>query len=126
MLALDYAALFQLVGSVVICLLGLSALIFLIGCLLTWIIDVWVKHYGLFWNFVYYVHERRYKKTKKLLATKPPAKRHSIKLGKWKHYKGTVYNVLGVVNHTETGEQMVRYCLYEPASANDAEVEWVR
>lgn len=32
-----------------------------------------------------------------------------IKLGKYKHYKGKYYQVLGVARHTETKEKMVLY-----------------
>jgi len=34
---------------------------------------------------------------------------HSMKFGKYKHYKGKQYEVLGVVLHTETQEKMVLY-----------------
>jgi hypothetical protein len=44
-----------------------------------------------------------------------------IKFGKYKHYKGGEYQVLGVANHSETGEQMVVYqALYDNNSL------WVR
>jgi hypothetical protein len=37
-----------------------------------------------------------------------------IKLGKYKHYKGKLYRVLGVVRHSETLEEMVLYkALYD-------------
>ena len=32
-----------------------------------------------------------------------------LKLGKYKHYKGGIYEVLGVVMHSETLEEMVLY-----------------
>jgi hypothetical protein len=32
-----------------------------------------------------------------------------MKLGKYRHYKGNHYEVLGVACHTETGEKMVLY-----------------
>ena len=32
-----------------------------------------------------------------------------IKLGKYKHYKGGEYEVIGVVKHSETLEEMVLY-----------------
>lgn len=39
-----------------------------------------------------------------------------IKLGKYRHYKGGEYEVLGVVIHSETQEEMVLYkMLYETA-----------
>jgi len=37
-----------------------------------------------------------------------------MKLGKYKHHKGSYYQVLGIVHHTETKEKMVLYrALYE-------------
>ena len=37
-----------------------------------------------------------------------------MKTGKYKHYKGNFYNVIGVAFHTETEEKMVIYkALYE-------------
>ncbi len=32
-----------------------------------------------------------------------------IKLGKYRHYKGNLYEVVGVANHSETLESMVVY-----------------
>ena len=44
-----------------------------------------------------------------------------IKLGKYRHYKGGEYEVIGVANHSETLERMVVYrALY-----GDGEI-WVR
>lgn len=46
-----------------------------------------------------------------------------IKLGKYKHYKGNLYKVLGLVKHSETLEDLVLYeCLYE----NPRSKVWVR
>jgi hypothetical protein len=37
-----------------------------------------------------------------------------MKLGKYRHYKGNMYEVLGVVHHTETRQKMVLYrALYD-------------
>jgi hypothetical protein len=37
-----------------------------------------------------------------------------MKLGRYRHYKGKLYEVLGVVMHTETNEKLVLYrALYE-------------
>jgi len=37
-----------------------------------------------------------------------------MKLGKYRHYKGNMYEVLGVVHHTETLQKMVLYrALYD-------------
>lgn len=44
-----------------------------------------------------------------------------IKLGKYRHYKGNNYEVLGLVNHSETLEKLVLYkALYSDFSL------WVR
>jgi hypothetical protein len=44
-----------------------------------------------------------------------------LKLGKYKHYKGNLYEVIGVAHHSETLEEMVVYrALY-----NDFDL-WVR
>ena len=44
-----------------------------------------------------------------------------LKLGKYKHYKGNLYEVLGVARHSETQEELVVYrALY-----NDFDL-WVR
>ena len=43
--------------------------------------------------------------------------------GIYRHYKGNLYKVLGVVKHSETLEDMVLYeCLYE----NEESMHWVR
>lgn len=46
-----------------------------------------------------------------------------IKLGKYKHYKGKQYEVIGIARHSETLENMVVYkALYLPEGGN----LWVR
>jgi hypothetical protein len=46
---------------------------------------------------------------------------NKIKLGKYRHYKGKDYQVLGVAKHSETGEELVVYKkLYDDYSM------WVR
>jgi hypothetical protein len=47
----------------------------------------------------------------------------TIKTGKYQHYKGNLYNIIGVVKHSETLEDLVLYeCLYK----NDLSSIWVR
>jgi cyclomaltodextrinase / maltogenic alpha-amylase / neopullulanase len=33
----------------------------------------------------------------------------SVKIGKWRHFKGPIYEVIGVGKHSETLEEMVVY-----------------
>ena len=48
-------------------------------------------------------------------------RKNEIRPGKYRHYKGKDYEVLGVARHSETEEQMVVYrCLYSDYSL------WVR
>ena len=47
----------------------------------------------------------------------------SIELGLYKHYKGNVYEAIGVAKHSETLEEMVVYrATYQPEGQN----LWVR
>ena len=46
---------------------------------------------------------------------------HQVQPGHYRHYKGNLYEVIGVAKHSETEEQMVIYkCLYGDFSL------WVR
>ncbi len=54
-----------------------------------------------------------------------------MKKGKYKHYKGNFYEVMGTVRHSETLEEMVLYkALYEskdfPEGASGKDQLWVR
>ena len=44
----------------------------------------------------------------------------TMKLGKYRHYKGNFYEVLGLAHHTETKEKMVLYrALYDCPDLRD-------
>lgn len=46
-----------------------------------------------------------------------------MELGLYKHYKGNVYEVIGVAQHSETLEQLV---VYKATYQKDGENLWVR
>ncbi len=50
-----------------------------------------------------------------------PERRHTVQPGRYRHYKGKDYDVIGVARHSETEEPLVVYrCLYGDHSL------WVR
>lgn len=49
-----------------------------------------------------------------------------VKLGKYKHFKGFLYEVIGVANHSETLEQMVVYKQLEAHGDFPLGTIWVR
>lgn len=46
-----------------------------------------------------------------------------MKLGVYRHYKGNLYRILGIVKHSETLEDLV---LYEALYDNSLSKQWVR
>lgn len=49
-----------------------------------------------------------------------------MKLGKYKHFKGTEVEVIGVALHSETEEQMVVYLHPDPVKGKGENTMWVR
>lgn len=49
-----------------------------------------------------------------------------MQLGKYRHYKGSLVEVIGVANHSETLEQMAVYKKIEPHNGYPAGTLWVR
>jgi hypothetical protein len=49
-----------------------------------------------------------------------------LKFGKYRHYKGTEYDVLGVARHTETKEELVVYRARYDSEEFGPRALWVR
>lgn len=52
--------------------------------------------------------------------------KNKLRIGRYQHYKGGEYEVLGVARHTETHEELVVYrALYESETSSKSKL-WVR
>ncbi|MFA7244244.1 MAG: DUF1653 domain-containing protein [Patescibacteria group bacterium] len=49
-----------------------------------------------------------------------------VKLGKYRHFKGMIVDVIGIALHSETIEEMVVYNHPDPVKGKDANTMWVR
>jgi hypothetical protein len=49
-----------------------------------------------------------------------------MKLGKYKHFKGTIVEVIGIALHSETQEEMIVYNHPDPVKGESANTMWVR
>ena len=49
-----------------------------------------------------------------------------MKLGKYKHFKGTIVDVIGIALHSETMEEMVVYNHPDPVKGYETQTLWVR
>jgi hypothetical protein len=49
-----------------------------------------------------------------------------MKLGKYKHFKGTEVEVIGIALHSETEEPMVVYLHPDPVKGKEENTMWVR
>ena len=49
-----------------------------------------------------------------------------MKLGKYKHFKGMMVEVIGIALHSETMEEMVVYNHPDPVKGHEGQTLWVR
>ncbi len=49
-----------------------------------------------------------------------------IKLGKYKHFKGMIVEVIGIALHSETMEEMVVYIHPDPVKGKEGNTMWIR
>ena len=49
-----------------------------------------------------------------------------MKLGKYRHFKGMIVEVIGIALHSETLEEMAVYNHPDPVKGKDANTMWVR
>jgi hypothetical protein len=49
-----------------------------------------------------------------------------VKLGKYKHFKGLIVDVIGIALHSETMEEMVVYNRPDPVKGKEGNTMWVR
>ncbi len=49
-----------------------------------------------------------------------------MQLGKYRHYKGSLIEAIGIANHSESLEEMVVYKELEPHNEHPAGTLWVR